>query len=210
MTLDMFIWDYSRHCFLFTSSVVFSVKWDFYPPGISFTETAGNCSANGLRSFGALWSPVSCSSPWVTRSLFFNLKHCFLPFAMFLPLRTLAQFHTVCRAKGIALATIFLTLLSALQVKPSPTISLGCSLPFGCTGHLSSLAHVPVLNPYLREPDVFYSDFRKIKISMTAYLSHSCKHIIEYCHVELNYSNNKSKTTLMGLYFVSSGSISIS
>lgn len=127
----------------------------------------------GLRSFGALWGSVSRSSPWVTWSLFLNLKHCFLPLAMFLLLRTLTRFHTDCREKEIALATIFLTLLSALQVKPSPTTSLGCTLPFGCTVHLSSLAHLPVLNLHLREPGVFYSDFKKIKISITAYLSHS-------------------------------------
>lgn len=54
MTLDVFIWDYSWHYFLFTSRVVCSAERDFYPPGIPLTH-----GANGLGSFRVFSGPVS-------------------------------------------------------------------------------------------------------------------------------------------------------
>lgn len=154
MILYMSIWGYSWHCFLFTSSVVCSAKQDFYPPGISLSKVAVGYGASGLSSFGgSLGSCLLQSSPRVTQSLFFNLKPWLCDVST--P-QDLTWFHSICREKGIVLATIFLPLTSAPQVKPSLTIHLGCSLCLRCTVHLSSLASLPVLKTSTSQSPMYF------------------------------------------------------
>lgn len=205
MTLDVFIWDYSWHYFLFTSRVVCSAERDFYPPGIPLTHGGRSWSKWTwlLQSF--FGSCLSHSSPCVTWNLLFNLKLWLSD--VFPPHDPPTIPH--CREKGTVLATIFLPLTTPPQVKPSPSVHLGCSWPLGCSACPVWITF-QVSNPTSQSPMYFILIFLKIRILITAYLSHSVKHIIEYRHVELNYSKTTAKQLSSAYIFFSSSSISIS
>lgn len=115
--------------------VVCLAERDFYPPGIPLTHGGRPWSKWIWFLQGSLGSCLYHSSPCVTWNLFFNLKPWLS--AVSSP-HDLLQFHTICREKGTILATIFLPLTTAPQVKPSPSVHLDCSWPLRCSAPVQS------------------------------------------------------------------------